>query len=374
LRGIAERVDARVTVPLVDWFLKPDASTDASIVEDLLRSTSGGVAVVMFGCVCLTLQVAIYAYHKPAQAILLLLLVAAASSARMLGLHRARHGLAASNLVVLSGIAWASTVGLICALCMLTGEIVLTTVAALTMTGFAFTSAYNNAGIPRLARTQVLIVSVPFLLASVFTGVAEMPVILALGPIWILGIMHLVKATHKSVAATITTQKRNAFLAMNDDLTGLANRVSILGAIEDMARDATADGLPERPYVLYLDLDDFKPINDRFGHQMGDFVLRTLAGRLRDAVGASGQIGRVGGDEFVIALSPATACEAAEVAARLSEAARLPVDLGGGHSVRIGATIGGASVGSAGVDAALARADARLYEGKRQGGGVNRFD
>ena len=221
---------------MVQWFLKPDTSTDASIVDDLLRSTSGGVAVVMFGCVCLTLQVAIYAFHRPAQAMALLLLVMAASSARMLGLHRARNGMAASGIVVLTGIAWASTVGLVCALCMLTGEIVLTTVAALTMTGFAFTSAYNNAGIPRLARAQVLIVSVPFLLASVFTGIPEMPVILALGPIWILGIMYLVNGIHRSVAATITTQKHNAFLAMNDDLTGLANRLSILRALEDMAR------------------------------------------------------------------------------------------------------------------------------------------
>lgn len=374
MRGIAERVHTRVTVPLVKWFLKPDTSTDPSIVDDLVRSTSGGVAVVMFGCVCLTLQVAIYAFHRPAQALPLLLLVMAASSARMLGLHRARNGMAASSIVVLTGLAWALTVGLVCALCMLTGEIVLTTVAALTMTGFAFTSAYNNAGIPRLARAQVLIVGVPFLLASVFTGIPEMPVILALGPIWLLGIMHLVNGIHRSVAATITTQKHNAFLAMNDDLTGLANRLSILSAIEDMARDATADGLTERPYVLYLDLDDFKPINDRFGHQMGDLVLRTVAGRLRDAVGTFGRIGRVGGDEFVIALTPATACQAAEVAARLGEAARLPVDLGGGRVVRIGATIGGASVGSAGVDAALARADVRLYEGKRQGGGVSLFD
>lgn len=374
MRGIAERVHARVTVPLVKWFLKPDTSTDPSIVDDLVRSTSGGVAVVMFGCVCLTLQVAIYAFHRPAQALPLLLLVMAASSARMLGLHRARNGMAASSIVVLTGLAWALTVRLVCALCMLTGEIVLTTVAALTMTGFAFTSAYNNAGIPRLARAQVLIVGVPFLLASVFTGIPEMPVILALGPIWLLGIMHLVNGIHRSVAATITTQKHNAFLAMNDDLTGLANRLSILSAIEDMARDATADGLTERPYVLYLDLDDFKPINDRFGHQMGDLVLRTVAGRLRDAVGTFGRIGRVGGDEFVIALTPATACQAAEVAARLGEAARLPVDLGGGRVVRIGATIGGASVGSAGVDAALARADVRLYEGKRQGGGVSLFD
>ncbi len=374
MRGIAERVHERATVPLVAWFLKPDNPADGSIVEDLLRTTSGGVTVVAFGCVCLTLQVAIYAYSMPAAALPLLILVMAASSARMLALHRARNGLAASNLVVFSAIAWASTVGLVCALCMLTGEIVLSTVAALTTTGFAFTSAYNNAGIPRLARAQVLIVGVPFLLASVFTGLREMSIILAMGPIWLLGVMHLVTGAHKSVAATITTQKRNSFLAMNDDLTGLANRVSILGTIEDMARDAGAGGPYERPYVLYLDLDEFKPINDRFGHAMGDHVLRTVAGRLRDALGASGHIGRVGGDEFVVALTAATAGHAAEVAARLGEAARLPVDLGGGRVVRIGATIGGASVDRSGVDAALARADARLYEAKRQGGGVSRFD
>lgn len=374
MRGIAQRVHDGATVPLVEWFLKPDTSTDDTIVDDLLRTTSGGVTVVAFGCVCLTLQVAIYAFSRPAQALPLILLVIAASSARMLGLHRARNGLVASNIVVLSGIAWAATVGLVCALCMLTGEIVLSTVAALTMTGFAFTSAYNNAGIPRLARAQVLIVGIPFLLASVFTGIREMPVILTMGPIWILGIMHLVKGAHKSVAATITTQKRNSFLAMNDDLTGLANRVSILGAIEDMARDGAAGGQTERAYVLYLDLDDFKPINDKYGHAMGDHVLRTVAGRLRDAVGPSGRIGRVGGDEFVVALTPATATHAQDVAARLDEAARLPVDLGGGRVVRIGVTIGGAPVGNAGVDAALARADARLYEGKRQGGGVSRFD
>ncbi|HEX7744697.1 MAG TPA: EAL domain-containing protein, partial [Micromonosporaceae bacterium] len=87
-------------------------------------------------------------------------------------------------------------------------------------------------------------------------------------------------------------------LAYEDQLTGLPNRLLFTRRLRRAIRD-------ERPAaVLLLDLDGFKEVNDRFGHASGDALLRRLASRMRDAVGADGLLARVGGDEFAVLVEP----------------------------------------------------------------------
>ncbi|WP_062225795.1 GGDEF domain-containing protein [Aureimonas frigidaquae] len=348
---------------ILSWFLKADDAAHDGITEDLLSSTASGVPVVAFGFVCLSLQVAVMAYRGVGPTIPLLILVSLVSTLRMLAMRRAERGMDSAAGVVATGIGWAAVGGLVSTLCVLSSDIVLSTVAALTVTGFAFTAAYNNAGIPRLARTQIMVVAVPFLVGCAMSATPSMSIMLLMGPIWLIGTLHLVGTAHRTLATQVTTRNNNHYLAHNDDLTGIANRPAILSRIDAIAAGGETEATP---FVLYLDLDGFKGVNDTFGHVEGDHVLRTVARRFSAVVDRRGHIGRVGGDEFMVILPDPAEGEVERIIAELKSAARRPVSLKGNRQARIGVTIGSAPLGPGGADAAIALADARLYMGKRR--------
>jgi diguanylate cyclase (GGDEF)-like protein len=158
-------------------------------------------------------------------------------------------------------------------------------------------------------------------------------------------------------------QAQLAYQARCDPLTGLANR-SVLG--DRLARAVPA---PDDPVaVLYLDLDGFKEINDRYGHAAGDAVLRTVAGRLSQAVREQDLVARLGGDEFVLLCPGVTADEAARLAERLISDVAWPVPFEGRY-LTVGASIGVATRTSQPDEGLLRVADAAMYEAKRQGRG-----
>ncbi|MEW1546097.1 diguanylate cyclase CdgB [Streptomyces tsukubensis] len=124
--------------------------------------------------------------------------------------------------------------------------------------------------------------------------------------------------------------------------------------------------------VLFCDLDGFKSINDRFGHQAGDEVLIEVARRLTTGVREGDTVARLGGDEFVVLADGLGVADAADLAARLRNAIILPIRAGG-RAVRVGASfgIGWASCGMT-VDAVLTSADERMYVEKRSRSKVHR--
>ena len=150
--------------------------------------------------------------------------------------------------------------------------------------------------------------------------------------------------------------------AEHDPLTGLANRASFQEAAERALADALA--------VLYIDLDDFKPINDTRGHTAGDGVLIAVAQRLTSAARSHDVVARLGGDEFAILLrdSPDQA-DAERVADRILTALADPIDLGGNDQVRIGASIGiaCAAAGRGSIGEVLRNADMAMYAAKMRG-------
>ncbi|MFW1676905.1 putative bifunctional diguanylate cyclase/phosphodiesterase [Pontibacter sp. JAM-7] len=105
-----------------------------------------------------------------------------------------------------------------------------------------------------------------------------------------------------AVKEDITLRKQQEdrlwFHAHYDELTGLPNRMLVLDRLQQMIRDAERN--QEQVAVLFLDLDDFKKINDTMGHDIGDKALREAARRLRSAVRAGDTVGRLGGDEFIV--------------------------------------------------------------------------
>ena len=168
-------------------------------------------------------------------------------------------------------------------------------------------------------------------------------------------------------------QQRLERQARTDALTGLLNRRAFLEDLgrrlrrqsQDPLRAGRAEGA-----LLFLDLDNFKPINDRLGHEAGDAALVSVAGLLRELVRPTDMAARLGGDEFALWLEDADAAGAASRAAAVcAAAARLDHRLGDG-TPPITFSIGGAirQPGTAETpEALLARADAAMYDAKRGG-------
>ncbi len=159
--------------------------------------------------------------------------------------------------------------------------------------------------------------------------------------------------------------------ALHDSLTGLPNRTLVTDRAEQML--ARADREPIVPSVLFIDLDNFKDINDSFGHQRGDQLLRAVAGRLAGLVRPGDSVGRLGGDEFVVLVQGRPADPGPEaVAERVLEGLAEPFHLEGmdGVALTVEASIGVASASPGqSTDELLRDADVALYEAKRGGKG-----
>jgi diguanylate cyclase (GGDEF)-like protein len=163
-----------------------------------------------------------------------------------------------------------------------------------------------------------------------------------------------------------------AHRAMHDQLTGLPNRALLVDRLGQ-----AAEALPRRrnaAMLLYLDLDNFKAVNDRFGHSAGDCLLTEVAVRLQDLIRATDTVARLGGDEFVVLAMDLDDPEYSvrSLAERIHQAMGAPVAVGD-RNLYTSVSIGIAPV-TAGVDpeVCLAQADAAMYEAKR--GGPARYE
>jgi len=171
----------------------------------------------------------------------------------------------------------------------------------------------------------------------------------------------------RDVSERVHAQERIRHLAFHDRLTGLANRMKL----EDDLRAAlaAADRHDDLVGVIFLDLDDFKPINDELGHAVGDFVLKEVAERMRCCVREIDTVARLGGDEFLALVTRVAARDdLATVARKLEEAIERPIALDGHPPVRVTASAGLAIYehGEAAEDL-MNRADHAMYRAKQAG-------
>jgi len=184
-------------------------------------------------------------------------------------------------------------------------------------------------------------------------------------------IQHAIER-HRLMAQLSDEREREYFRASHDLLTGLPNRQLFM----DRARVALnkAARSSERFALCFVDLDGFKPVNDRHGHGTGDALLREVARALREGLRDSDTVARVGGDEFMVLLSPMTLAsgdQEAEVIMqrmirRVAAIARI-----GDREVSIGASVGIALFPAHGnsLDMLIAHADEAMYRAKRSGKG-----
>lgn len=186
------------------------------------------------------------------------------------------------------------------------------------------------------------------------------------------GAIHYV-AVFNDITEQWRKDQRIEHLAFHDSLTGLANR-SLLG---DRLRHAIALGerTGDTLAVIAIDLDRFKNVNDGFGHDKGDELLRVVAARLQVVARETDTVARIGGDEFVMILpNPGRPEEIAAIATRIIEGIACPIEVGG-LSLRVGTSIGIAVFPNDGRDASslLKNADAAMYDAKANGTSIYRF-
>jgi diguanylate cyclase (GGDEF)-like protein len=179
-------------------------------------------------------------------------------------------------------------------------------------------------------------------------------------------------ATHEDITEQRQSEIKIEYMAHHDSLTDLANRVLLNDRLE-----TALDRIDGRQMVAvhHLDLDQFKAVNDTFGHPTGDKLLKIVADRLRGLVRETDTIARMGGDEFVIVQAPvADPTDATALAQRIIRLMSEPYDIDGDQAV-IGASIGIAVGPGDGMspDKLLRNADLALYRAKGDGRGTFRF-
>ncbi|SHN41946.1 putative bifunctional diguanylate cyclase/phosphodiesterase [Cryptosporangium aurantiacum] len=183
---------------------------------------------------------------------------------------------------------------------------------------------------------------------------------------------RLVDQLDQTVAELRTSENRLTFQASHDGLTGLANRVLLAERIDAaLTSPAAADDVA----MALIDLDDFKSVNDRLGHIVGDQLLVAAAARIREAVGEGDTVARLGGDEFAVLFRGVRtdperpAARVGQILAALAEPLRID-----GHELRIRASVGLAD-GWVAADSneLIRRADVAMYAAKTGAGGWARF-
>ena len=149
-------------------------------------------------------------------------------------------------------------------------------------------------------------------------------------------------------------------MARTDDMTGLPNRRRLIAELDNFSKTEGA--------LLLLDLNEFKPVNDTYGHELGNVLLQQVAARFSRSLPTGAILARLGGDEFGVLISGSYE-ETLEAAHALQATVSYPFTIEG-HQITIGVAIG--YVYNDGKGELLERADAAMYEAKRSGVGVVR--
>ncbi len=220
---------------------------------------------------------------------------------------------------------------------------------------------------PSIAVPALLIASVPAIAATLWMGEGPHLILGTIFALFLLGALNGVGFSYRTTLRHIQLHRDMAALAHQDSLTGLANRLGLREAFRRISGSGSG-GIA----VHCLDLDGFKPINDRFGHAMGDALLQAIGLRLRALQPDGANLAaRIGGDEFVVLQPALDIGEAGLFAQRILAALSQPYAIAG-ETIRIGISLGYAwgPAPSADLDGLQRRADEASYSVKRQGGGV----
>ena len=276
-----------------------------------------------------------------------------------------------SKILVVLGAAWMLTLGVAVHLCLLAGNLALTVVVAIIVTGTASIVTSRNASTPRHALLMLLLIGLPFTLGLLRSPFDAMIVPAALIAVWISSLYLFMLQNHASMLRLVKAETAARRAAEIDDLTGLFNRMHFRERRAQL--DALGAAGDNRYCLLCIDLDGFKAVNDRHGHDAGDQLLRAVARRMKDKLRQGDTLFRIGGDEFVALLPSAKPDDCQLIADRLLGELSAPFELDNGVEVSVGASIGSACARPSlvGSQALLLAADNAMYRAKAAGKGLH---
>jgi diguanylate cyclase (GGDEF)-like protein len=205
-------------------------------------------------------------------------------------------------------------------------------------------------------------------LGALFTGEYVTAIVFIQIPFYLVSMSIASHRLNRILVSTMLAERDSERRASEDALTGLANRSGLQVALERVC--ASARGHDSHAALLYMDMDDFKRINDTYGHAAGDQVLTTIAQRMRGMLRVDDVAARIGGDEFIVLVTGIDATAALRLGEHLLRDASQPIALADGTRVCVGLSIGISIISAANrsPQAALDSADAALYRAKARGG------
>lgn len=164
----------------------------------------------------------------------------------------------------------------------------------------------------------------------------------------------------------VRARKRMEDIALVDPLSGLANRAAFQQELESCLTETVAGEAPEMCSMLLLDVDNFKPINDHFGHAVGDGLIKSIGHRIRGVIDANARAFRIGGDEFAVIFRGQSAHQSRRSAANIMRAVHEPNYINE-RRIRVSSSCGLACrmFGLDDLDSLYKAADIALYEAKR---------
>lgn len=218
----------------------------------------------------------------------------------------------------------------------------------------------RNSTRPYITQMQMTLVSVPFIVGLIASGALAYQLIGIAVAFTLLATISSVQSIYEVFLSRVFTMRKMEYLASHDALTGLANRYALGNTMQEWQVAGT-------PFLLVsIDLDNFKDVNDLFGHQIGDELLKEAAKRIGRHFTSSSVAARIGGDEFLIMLPGTDVPSAVAIATDVINDLTLPFVVNNVR-LRAGASIGIASSAGLTVEAAMKNVDLALYQAKANG-------
>jgi diguanylate cyclase (GGDEF)-like protein len=359
----------RVTRWLADC--GPDVPDDIRV--DLVGNLFGGLPVFAGGVInTVAVATVIAAHNATAPFIAWLIFEIAVCATRLVVLLIARRaalksGDTLTDIYLLLAIAWSAGVGYGVIVTMTSGDWVAATLACLSGAAMVGGICFRNFSAPRLAAVMIVVSLGPTVVGALLGGQPLLYIVLLTAPLYLGAMTAAAFTLNKMLIATMRAERAHSHRAKHDALTSLLNRE---GLIEAVGAGLTTAARERKSLALFfLDLDNFKAVNDTFGHAVGDRLLKSAADRLQGALSTADIAARIGGDEFVVLADAPTSEQVVAKGERLIAAIACTYPLGEGVSAAIGVSIGIAIAPEHGTDAEdlLAVADAALYEAKSGG-------
>lgn len=353
------------------WLLRAGKDVPEEIRGALIRNLYGTLPIFAGG-VLNTIAVSLLIWWRNPSAAFQFWLIAevAGSLIRVSVLIADRRAAAegrptSTDLYIWLGVLWAASMGYGAFISMLSGDWIAATLACLSAAAMTGGISFRNFAAPRLVAVMILLSLGPCAVAALISGESILLIVALQIPFYLVSMTIAAFRLNRMLVATMRAERDNRHRARHDDLTSLLNRNGLQQAFDDLT--ATA-GLRHQA-LLYLDLDGFKAVNDRFGHAAGDDLLRAVADRLRAVTAPFDTIARIGGDEFII-LTPRDPESAFQLGRTLVSAIAgqsFAADTDGGIGVSVGIAV--SPHGAADLQALMGRADTALYRAKTTGAG-----